>query len=258
MGFRSPITTATAVDTRASASSAGARMYSRPISGQPGAVQGVVELDDGLGDTPATFTSTPGTQRSVNGGSTQLGGGSYSGTGAPDVTLDVLTAGDPALQGVPLPSGAQYGRRARITGADVFTIDTGTQILGDGVPIVCASKAARDNLNKYDGLLVLRTDLAGGLLQRWDGTAWRFTLAGTFSGTTDTNAMLVFAHGGDGQTPVSWIPVPTGQATDAIACVFKPLAWAQDGTNLTMRAVRTDTSAYFPGQSVKGFWIAQF
>jgi hypothetical protein len=117
MGFRNPITTATAVDTRTSAAAAGARLFNRPIAGSTtGAVQGFLELDDGLGDLPAYLTNFPGTQRSNDGGSTILGGGSFAGHAGAE--LDLLVE----------PVSGGFQSHANLS-ADVFTFTTGLTIL---------------------------------------------------------------------------------------------------------------------------------
>lgn len=54
MGFRNPITSATAVDTRAAAATAGVRVYETPNPDGTGSSYGVVEWSDGrAGDVPA-------------------------------------------------------------------------------------------------------------------------------------------------------------------------------------------------------------
>lgn len=258
MGYRNPVTTASAVDTRAGAGAAGARLYSQPIPGQAGAAQGVLELDDGLGDTPATLTATPGTQHSVTGGVVTLDGGSFSSTPNTKVDLQVVPAGSPELHGVSVPG--QFGRVARVRGADVLQVDAGTKILADGVPIVVGSKAQRDALdNTVPGTTVVRTDFGGGINQRWDGSAWRYLTYGVASGITDVNALLTVPHGGSGEAaPAAWVAFMSGQQTDPITQVLKLVGWGADATNLTVRAVRTDTSAYFPGTPIRFFWVAYF
>lgn len=264
MGFRNPVTTASAVDTRAGSAAPGARVYTRPIPGRSdGAVQGVLEFDDGVtGDLPATLDSHPGSVRSDTiGGTTTLTGGTFAASPGtirlPNLILDALPAGAADVAGIPFPAGAPAVRRAQITGADVLIVPTGTQVQADGVPIVCASRAARDALTWTKGGLCARTDL-GGLLQRYDGAAWRFYLAGSVSGTTDVNGLLTFPHSGDGQAPIAWGMTPRNQTTDLLNQVINLLAWSADATNLQLRATRTDSTAYLSSNPVSAYWWAQF
>jgi hypothetical protein len=135
-------------------------------------------------------------------------------------------------------------------------VPSGGAVLADGVPLVVSSKTQRDALDKYVGLSVIRTDMTG-IVQRWDGSAWRYLTYGVFTGTTDGNGLVSFGHGGE-DVPASWLAMPTGQQTDPLTLVLKLVAWAQAASTLTVRAVRDDTNAYFPGTPVKFFWVAYF
>lgn len=211
--------------------------------------RGVVELRDGIaGDSPSTMTSEAflvpqGDSYTAQGGRYRMQAGSFNGVTGPRLDLAVEAA----------PAGG-YWSVARLVGAEVIDIA--------GLPVEVPDQTARDALPKRLGLTVLRQDL-GGRAERWDGAGWRFRLAGYSSPpgvfpSTDSNAFLSFPHGSGGQPPLTWGMNPTGQATDPIALVFEAITWAADGTNLTLRAKRTDTSQWFPGQPVRVSWWAEF
>jgi hypothetical protein len=127
MGFRDPITSAAAVDTRTTPTTAGVRMYEapNPDTGQP---YGVVEWDDGLaGDVPARAVQTA--DRNPHSevapfGRLAISGGTYavpSGTkAAPELDLVVESDG----------SGTGVTRSvARIVGADRVDLGLGWAFL---------------------------------------------------------------------------------------------------------------------------------
>lgn len=92
MGFRNPITSAAAVDTRAVPTVAGVRMYEmpNPDTGQP---YGVLEWDDGItGDTPARVVQTADANpHSVTTpyGRLAITAGAYAGKTGPELDLSV-------------------------------------------------------------------------------------------------------------------------------------------------------------------------
>lgn len=90
MGFRNPITTATAVDTGRGLSDAGVRLYED--TSVPSVPQGVAEWRTGLMDRNATVKLAGG---GSGGSSWSLQGGSTEGTAAPEIDLNVegLAAG---------------------------------------------------------------------------------------------------------------------------------------------------------------------
>lgn len=107
MGFRNPITSATAVDTGQGPKGAGVRLYQD--TSNPAVPAGVAEWRTGLMDRNATATLSGG----GSGGSVfALSGGSTQGVAAPEVRLDVE----------PMPAGG-YGAVARIAGAAATYFD---------------------------------------------------------------------------------------------------------------------------------------
>lgn len=85
MGFRNPVTSATAVDTGAGGS-AGVRLYQGEAA--PGVPQGIAEWRTGLMDRNATVTLSGGT----GGSNYRIDGGAAQGLSAPKIDLNVESA----------------------------------------------------------------------------------------------------------------------------------------------------------------------
>ncbi|NUT08186.1 MAG: hypothetical protein HOV76_32435 [Hamadaea sp.] len=99
--------------------------------------------------------------------------------------------------------------------------------------------------------------LVAGALHTYDGTTWRFLLTGTFSGSTDASGLFAFSHGA-GQAPTSWGVTPGAQVSDTVNQLIQILAANSSSTTLTVRAVRTDTNAYFAANPISGNYWAKF
>lgn len=116
MGFRNPITSASAVDTTGG-SGGGVRIFNQPVTvlGVPGK-QGVIEFDDGIaGDVPPNITVTPGGNRSDQGGQFVAGGGSFGGLPVPTLTL--------AQQLMNMSNDSGMGGVADLYAPDVIALD---------------------------------------------------------------------------------------------------------------------------------------
>lgn len=110
MGFRNPITSIAAVDTRPGVAAAGVRVYQTTDgAGHP---MGVVEFADGFSNTPAQLTSTAyynADGSSTVGGSTRLKASPWQGVTPPELDLNI--------EG--LPAGG-YGAIARLTAGTLY------------------------------------------------------------------------------------------------------------------------------------------
>lgn len=177
------------------------------------------------------------------------------------------TARITVARGAPVPVRSKTERDGldKYVGLTVIRLDmagreqryTGTYWADPSDVPVLASIAARDAY--FAGELRAGAQaMVGDEPHVYDGTAWRFWLTGTVSMTVDgSTAIGTFPHGG-GQVPRRFHVQVRGQQTDALAAVLKLITWAQDATNLQVRAIRTDTSQYFPGTPVDFFWFARF
>jgi hypothetical protein len=117
MGFRVPLTSATAVDTRTAPTGAGARLYEATDAN---GVWGVLEFDNGIpGETPSTVTgrSNAGAGGSVQGGSLAMQAGSFNSVAGPRLSLDVAPA---ATSG--------YEASARLSGLARLSVDAPVEV----------------------------------------------------------------------------------------------------------------------------------
>lgn len=116
MGFRNPITSAAAVDTRPGATVAGVRMYE---AADAFGRWGMVEFTDPDADAPSYLQGRANhtVGGSLQGGSVSLQGGSYNGAAGPRLDLQVAQA---ATTG--------YDASARLSGLKRFYVDAPVEL----------------------------------------------------------------------------------------------------------------------------------
>lgn len=175
MGFRNPVTSATAVDTRTGTAAPGVRMYEQPIDPSTPRPRGVVEWDDGYtGDTPATLTQTADNNpRAITTplGSMTLDAGSYGGTQGPKMAWNV----EQALDGISPPVVV-----TRLTSAGGMTLN-GQQVatgVGDWVYDVENSSYSSGALpTGWSNLFTASVTVPAGMVLEVEFKAPRVTIA---------------------------------------------------------------------------------
>lgn len=195
MGFRNPITSVAAVDTRPGATAPGVRMYE---AGDVNARWGVLEFDDPAADAPATLTArlNAGSGGSVQGSLLALRGITTNGKAAPELDLTIESA----------PTSG-YWRVARVL-ADFLALPGDTA----------------DALVPYVAGVTSYTDSTG-----WNGLrCWKrsgvVTISGAFRATVNIGANGILANlpagfappekvqtNIDGSTAVTVVVMPNGQ-----------------------------------------------
>jgi hypothetical protein len=91
----------------------------------------------------------------------------------------------------------------------------------------------------------------------YDGTGWRFQLSGDINQVSDGAGLLPFDHGG-GSTPLTWRVCARNQGNDTLNVFMGVLAFSENATQLTARAIRNDTHDYFVNNPVHFSWEADF
>jgi hypothetical protein len=91
----------------------------------------------------------------------------------------------------------------------------------------------------------------------YDGAKWRFTLSGTWSGSTDANGFFGIPHGG-GQAPYGWVLAPAYQGVDSSNWNIQVLSSNNAGDPTVLGGRASSGSAYLNVQGVAVNWTAQF